>query len=171
MGANFILAVQKVPASIEKVWAFYSNPQNLKVITPVAMNFSLLAGDKTQELYPGQIFQYRVRPLFRVPFHWVSEITGVSAPTYFVDKQRKGPFRSWEHQHFFKKVGGGIEIQDIINYETPLWMIGDLANTLFIKKKLRQIFKYRFKKVEEIFGKWPKGQEPAITIRPGHLIQ
>jgi ligand-binding SRPBCC domain-containing protein len=74
---------------------------------------------------------------------------------FFVDEQRFGPYRLWHHQHLFRKIDGGVEMTDIVHYKNPLWFLGDLANWLFVKKKLRHIFDYRFKKVEELFGKWP----------------
>jgi hypothetical protein len=39
-----------------------------------------------------------------------------------------------------------------VHYKVPGWIIGDLANTLFIRKKLEEIFSFRRKKVEELFG-------------------
>jgi ligand-binding SRPBCC domain-containing protein len=44
---------------------------------------------------------------------------------------------------------------DIVHYKIPLGLLGRLANTLFVARQLRQIFDYRFKKVEELFGVWP----------------
>jgi hypothetical protein len=58
-----------------------------------------------------------------------------------------------------------VEMTDIVQYENPLWLLGELANVLFIKQKLKAIFKFRYHKVEEIFGKWPGGQEIKIEIR------
>ena len=43
---------------------------------------------------------------------------------------------------------------DIIHYKNPMWFLGTLANELFVKKQLQGIFDFRFKKVEEMFGKW-----------------
>jgi len=53
---------------------------------------------------------------------------------------------------------------DIVHYKNPMWCLGKLANLLFIKGKLKSIFDYRFSKVEELFGKWPGGQELTVEI-------
>lgn len=58
------------------------------------------------------------------------------------------------HQHHFKVIEGGVEMTDIIHYKNPMWFLGTLANELFVKKQLQGIFDFRFKKVEEMFGKW-----------------
>ncbi len=40
---------------------------------------------------------------------------------------------------------------DIIHYKLPFWFLGDIANSLFVKKQLENIFDYRFKKAKEMF--------------------
>ena len=72
---------------------------------------------------------------------------------FFVDKQRFGPYSMWHHQHHFKTVEGGVEMTDIVHYKLPFWFLGDIANTVFVKKQLQGIFDFRWKKVEELFGK------------------
>jgi ligand-binding SRPBCC domain-containing protein len=44
-------------------------------------------------------------------------------------------------------------MSDIVSYEIPLGILGRLAHPLVVQKKLKEIFDYRFAKVEEIFGK------------------
>ena len=57
----------------------------------------------------------------------------------------------WHHQHHFKEVPGGVEMTDIVHYKLPFWFLGDIANSVFVKKQLNDIFDYRFKAVEKIF--------------------
>ena len=74
-------------------------------------------------------------------------------PIFFVDEQRKGPYVMWHHQHHFEAVEGGVMMTDIVNYEAPLGILGDVMNKLVIKKKIKSIFDYRTKKLESLFGK------------------
>ena len=46
-----------------------------------------------------------------------------------------------------------ILMKDIITYIPKFGIIGSLANMLFIKKEINEIFKFREKKIEEIFNK------------------
>jgi ligand-binding SRPBCC domain-containing protein len=85
--------------------------------------------------------------------NWITEITHVENLKYFVDEQRKGPYRIWHHEHHFKEIPNGVEMSDIVSYEIPLGILGRLAHPLVVQKKLKEIFDYRFAKVEEIFGK------------------
>jgi hypothetical protein len=43
---------------------------------------------------------------------------------------------------------------DIVHYKLPFWVLGDMANALFVKKQLEGIFNFRFKIVGEKFGVW-----------------
>jgi ligand-binding SRPBCC domain-containing protein len=43
---------------------------------------------------------------------------------------------------------------DLIHYKAPMGILGELANRLFIRGQLDGIFKYRFERVEQMFGKW-----------------
>jgi ligand-binding SRPBCC domain-containing protein len=82
----------------------------------------------------------------------MTEITHVEDKRYFVDEQRYGPYSMWHHQHHFKAVEDGVEMTDIVHYKLPFWVLGDIANTLFVKKQLKAIFDYRYKIVEHRFG-------------------
>lgn len=164
MPAFILKSVQKIPASVEEVWSFFSTPANLNRITPANMRFSILSGDQQAALYEGQVFEYKVSPLLRIPLYWKTEITKVDAPYHFIDKQVKGPYRLWEHHHHFKPIDGGVEMTDMVYYQNPFYFLGRIANRLFVKKRLRQIFEYRFSVVEEVFGKWPGEQAMKITI-------
>ena len=144
-------AVQKLPISMETAWDFLSNPANLKTITPDYMGFHILKG-ADRKMYPGQIIQYIVTPIAKIPTKWVTEITHVKELEYFVDEQRFGPYALWHHKHFIKPIEGGVEMEDIVDYKLPLGVLGQLAHPILVKPKLKEIFDYRKNKLEEIFG-------------------
>ena len=104
-------------------------------------------------MYAGQIIKYKVNIFPLVPTTWVTEITNVNEPNYFVDEQLSGPYTLWRHQHHFKEVKEGVEITDIVNYAMPFGIMGQLANTIFVRKELNSIFDFRFKKLEKIFSR------------------
>jgi len=144
--------VQNIPVSIDKAWDFFSSPANLQAITPANLGFKIISKHHGEKMYAGQVIEYKVSPLLGIPLYWMTEITHVEYKKYFVDEQRYGPYSMWHHQHHFKVIEGGVEMTDIVHYKLPLWFLGDMANGLFVKKQLQQIFDYRFKKVEELFG-------------------
>ena len=144
--------VQFIPCSLQAAWQYFSNPANLQAITPAGMGFKVISEDNSPVMYAGQLIEYTVRPLLGIPVYWMTEITHVEQNRFFVDEQRFGPYSLWHHQHHFKEGPGGVEMTDIVHYKIPFWFLGDLANVLLVKAKLKEIFDYRFNKVKEIFG-------------------
>ena len=156
--------VQKIPAELDVVWKFFSRPGNLQAITPSSMQFVITSPFLSEEAYAGEIIIYKVRPVLNIPVRWVTEITQVKQQEYFTDEQRFGPYAMWHHEHHFKKIEGGVEMTDIVTYKIPFGFIGDIANTLFVKNKLREIFTYRFQKIESHFGRWKDGELKEISF-------
>ena len=138
---------------MNKAWDFLSSPINLKTITPEYMGFNILSG-ADRKMYPGQIIQYIVTPLFGIKTKWVTEITHVQENKYFVDEQRFGPYALWHHKHFIRPIKGGVEMEDIIDYKIPFGLIGQLVHPIIVKPKLKEIFDYRHDKLIEIFGEF-----------------
>jgi ligand-binding SRPBCC domain-containing protein len=103
-------------------------------------------------MFAGQIIQYIVTPVLGIKTKWVTEITHVVDGSYFVDEQRFGPYSLWHHKHFIKEIDGGVEMEDIVDYKIPFGWLGQLMHPILVKPKLNEIFKYRTKKLEELFG-------------------
>jgi ligand-binding SRPBCC domain-containing protein len=143
---------QKIPATMQEVWNFISSPRNLKKITPQSMGFEITNEPIGDVMYPGMIIAYKVSPILNIKMDWVTEITHVKEMEYFVDEQRVGPYRIWHHQHKISPIDNGVLMEDIVSYKPPMGFLGDIANSLFIKSKLKEIFDYRFIAVEGEFG-------------------
>ncbi|HEX2629538.1 MAG TPA: SRPBCC family protein [Chitinophagaceae bacterium] len=148
-------AIQNIPASIEAVWNFFADPNKLHLITPAYMKFRVISNEKVDRIYKGQLIEYKIKPILGIPLYWMTEITEVKDKTLFIDEQRKGPYKLWRHQHFFKEIPGGVEMTDLVEYSPPLLMLGKMANSFFLRKQLNGIFRFRYQKIEEIFGKFP----------------
>lgn len=144
---------QNLPINVDEAWKFLSSPKNLKTITPDYMGFNILSG-ADRPMYPGQIIQYIVTPVLGIKTKWVTEITHVKDKKYFVDEQRFGPYALWHHKHFINEIDGGVEMEDIIDYKVPFGLLGQLVHPIIVKPKLEEIFNYRTKKLEELFGKY-----------------
>ncbi len=144
--------VQEIPLSLDAAWDFFSDPANLSTITPDNMGFRIISDRPDERMYAGQMIEYKVNPVLNIPMYWMTEISQVADKKYFIDEQRFGPYRLWHHQHHFKAINGGVEMTDIVHYKLPLWFLGDIAHALFVKRQLKKIFDYRYRKVEELFG-------------------
>lgn len=72
-----------------------------------------------------------------------SVISEMIFPTYFVDEQLKGQFKSFKHQHFFEQKENYVEVKDLLEYETPFGIFGQLFDKLFLKKHLTNFIIHR----------------------------
>ena len=143
---------QKLNISKNNAWDFFSNPSNLSKITPTWLNFEVRT-KLPEKMYSGMIITYFVRPLLNIPQTWVTEITHVNEPNYFVDEQRFGPYKMWHHEHIFKSTeSGGVMMEDIVCYAVPFGFLGRILNRLVIEKKISEIFNYRREVLIKMFG-------------------
>lgn len=104
------------------------------------------------KMYPGMIITYKISPLLGIKMNWMTEITHVADDQYFVDEQRFGPYALWHHQHHFKEIKGGVQMNDILNYAIPYGVIGTITNKVFVGNEVKKIFAYREKAIERLFG-------------------
>ena len=146
-------SIQNLPITQEQAWDFFSNPKNLALITPDYMGF-VIKSNIDKKMFPGQIIQYTVTPLFGLKMKWVTEITHVQPKSYFVDEQRYGPYALWHHKHFIKEIPGGVEMEDIVDYKLPFGILGQLVHPFLVKPKLDEIFNYRREKLIALFGEF-----------------
>jgi ligand-binding SRPBCC domain-containing protein len=141
---------QTLHVSTEEAWHFFSSPLNLSSITPTWLHFAV-SGEVPDPMFPGMIIRYRLMPLFGIPFTWISEITHVDPPHYFVDEQRLGPYRFWHHQHHFQPVNGGIEMIDTVYYSMKYGPLGRLMHAFLIRERLEEIFDFRQRSLKNLF--------------------
>lgn len=165
MSIHSFSVIQRIPIPVEEAWDFFTRPSNLHFVIPPSYQLGILSKLDDRPMYEGQIVDYTVRPLFYIRMHWQSLITRVEKGVLFIDEQKRGPYRYWQHQHFFKPIPGGTEMSDIVNYELPGWFLGDLISNLLIKDDLKELFDYRRSKIIERFGKYqaPVPQSQIIS--------
>ncbi len=145
---------QLLPTDLETAWRFFSDPANLRLITPPWLDFRITSRLPAR-IYPGLIITYRIRPLAGLAVPWVSEITQVEAPRYFVDEQRQGPYRFWHHQHRLREVGASVEKTDLVHYRLPGGLLGIGLHAVLIRRKLDEIFRFRYHALQRVFEPRP----------------
>ena len=152
MKVNYFESSQIVKTDIDTCWRFFSKPSNLKKITPEQMGFNVVKGE-VEEMYPGQIIEYRVSPVLGLKQTWLTEITYVKKNSFFVDEQRIGPYKMWHHQHIFTPQNdGAVLMKDIVTYVLPAVPFSRVINRLFVRRKLIGIFNHRTQVIENTFN-------------------
>lgn len=143
---------QQLNCDIETAWKFFSSANNLAVITPKDMNFTVLTKLENDEIYKGMLIDYTVSPILKIPMKWQTQITQVDFQKSFTDFQQKGPYKLWNHFHEFVPNENGVLIKDTVSYELPMGFLGEIAHQLFVKSKLKSIFDFRHEVLEVMFN-------------------
>jgi ligand-binding SRPBCC domain-containing protein len=90
----------------------------------------------------GEFVTWRARH-FGITWTMTSAITEWDRPHRFVDEQRKGPFKSFRHEHVFEPVAPSTRLVDHVEFEAPLGMLGRAAERLVLARYLRHLIDVR----------------------------
>jgi len=134
---------------IDEAFAFFSQAENLGLITPAAMCFEIQGG--APAISNGTTIKYRLR-VGPMPIHWRTRIAQWEPPHCFIDLQASGPYRCWYHKHTFSAQGSRTVMEDHVYYEPPFGALGRFANRWFIVPRLQQIFGHRRDVIRLRFG-------------------
>jgi hypothetical protein len=145
-----ITTKQIIQRPLAEVFAFFSQPENLALITPDHLAFNIITPPPV-EMKQGAIIDYTIR-LFKVSVHWRTLITSFEPPFKFVDEQIKGPYSFWHHTHTFKERPYGVEIQDEVHYSIPFGILGQIMHAIWIKNDLKKIFVHRERIIDNLFA-------------------
>jgi len=139
---------QIIQAPLAEVFRFFSDAANLEHLTPPWLGFEVLTPAPI-EMAPGALIDYRLR--WRgVPLRWRTEIEIWEPTRRFVDRQIRGPYRLWRHEHLFEEHRGGTMVEDRIEYAA---IGGRLAHWLAVDRDVEKIFAYRRQALDSVFSR------------------
>jgi ligand-binding SRPBCC domain-containing protein len=154
-----LVTEQLLPCLLDDVFPFFAEARNLERITPPWLRFEVLTPDPI-EMRAGALIEYRLR--WRgVPLRWRTEIEAWEPPHRFVDRQLRGPYLLWRHEHRFVEQRGQTLAYDRVDYAAPG---GRLAHRLIVDRDVQRIFAYRRLALETIFGTGLAGEPPSEKI-------
>ena len=144
--------IHQLNCDLVTAWKFFSSPHNLSHITPKEMKFTVQSNLPEESIYAGMIINYKVSPLLGIPMLWQTRITQVDEGNSFTDIQQRGPYKLWNHFHEFIPNKYGVLMKDTVDYELPWGLIGSIVHSLLVRKKLNNIFDYRYQVLETLFN-------------------
>lgn len=147
-----------VPRPIDTVFDFFADAYRLEDITPPWLHFHVVT-PRPVTMAVGTLIDYRLR-LHGLPIGWQSEIAAWEPPVRFVDRQVRGPYRLWHHEHTFESVDGGTRVVDCVDYAVPG---GPLIHALLVRRDLVRIFEYRTARLAEFFPQDERSLGATVT--------
>ena len=88
-----------------------------------------------------------------------SKITDFQRPNFFADEMVKGAFKSFRHEHHFRQKGEETtEMIDYFNYQSPLMILGRIADKLFLESYMKNLLQRRNQLIKEVAesNQWKK---------------
>ena len=162
---------QWLPYPVDFVFAFFADPSNLPKLLPpwqearideielhpASHRFGHTAGGYIAAGRGTRLtLSFRPSRLSPVRLSWVALIEDFHSNERFCDRQIEGPFRYWRQCHrvqeWQQEATGedGTLLIDTIEYELPFGRIGNLANRVAVRAMLRNLFKHRHQRTEEL---------------------
>lgn len=152
---------QWVPFPVEKVFEFFSNPENLPRIMPDASATQLVSLNRVappETSSPSAagvgstiVTSFRVVPFLPFRATWIARINEFQRNHHFADVQYKGPFKSWHHRHELipqiRDSVTGTLVRDIIDYVVGFGWLGALVDSVFVRRQMEATFRERQQKL------------------------
>ncbi len=146
-GLRLVRRAITVPRQIEETFEFFADARNLEAITPPWLNFEITTPTPIT-MQEGATIDYRIR-LHGIPVRWHTRIDAWEPCTRFVDRQVRGPYRWWHHEHRFERVDGGTRVIDEVEYASPLRWISE---PLIVRRDVERIFDYRSERLVDLLA-------------------
>lgn len=93
------------------------------------------------------------------------EIVKMDKPHMFEDVMIKGAFKSMYHKHRFVEEMGKTKMIDVFVFESPLGILGKIANSLFLKRYMTNFLVVRNEEIKRIAegNEWIKLLEKRMS--------
>lgn len=146
-----LTATQTLPRPLDEVFPFFADAHNLEALTPDFLQFNVLT-PRPIDMKSGAEIRYKLK-VRGVPLKWKTTILDWDPPHQFVDNQDSGPYALWHHTHSFEPTadGNATRCTDTVYYRPRGWILAPFINKYFVQRDVANIFRYRFKRLEEIF--------------------
>jgi ligand-binding SRPBCC domain-containing protein len=80
---------------------------------------------------------------FGLPWTMTSQIVEWDRPRRFVDRQQKGPFVAFRHEHLFEPHVTGTRMTDRIQFTTRMGVVGIVAVRVVLGRYVRKLIETR----------------------------
>jgi ligand-binding SRPBCC domain-containing protein len=135
-----------VPASLDETFTFFADAANLERLTPPWLNFRIRT-PMPITMAEGLEIEYRI-VLHGLPIPWLTRIDVWEPGVRFVDRQVRGPYRWWHHEHRFEAVAGGTRVIDHVEFVPRARVISGPM----VRRDVGRIFAFRRRELPRLFA-------------------
>ena len=137
-----------INAPIETV---FNNCRNIDIhqYSASKTNEKAIAGRTSGLINKGETVTWKGKH-FGINIQHESIISEMEFPTYFVDEQLNGHFKSFKHEHIFYQNENQTIMTDILEYETPFSFLGKLFDKLILENHLTNFILHRNQILKEL---------------------
>jgi ligand-binding SRPBCC domain-containing protein len=127
--------ITRIEAPMERVFDL-SLSIDLHAQSAAATGERAVAGVMSGLIGPGQEVTWRARH-FGIWQSLTVRITAFERPVHFADEMLRGAFQRMEHHHHFAAESGGTLMRDVFSFQSPLGILGRIADFVFLKRYMR----------------------------------
>jgi ligand-binding SRPBCC domain-containing protein len=151
----------QISAPIERVFDL-SRSIDLHITSTAHTGERAVAGVTSGLISLGEEVTWRAKH-FGIWQELTSRITQYNHPHHFRDSQVRGAFRRFDHDHYFETDGTTTTMKDVFDFESPLSILGSVANLLILERYMRRLLEKRNQIIKEVAEseKWKNYLPPA----------
>ena len=139
----------KINAPVERVFDL-SRSIDLHTKSTSESGEEAIAGRTSGLINLGETVTWRATH-FGVRQTLTSKIVAFERPTHFRDSMQRGIFKRIDHDHFFEEIADGKTLmRDSFDYDAPLWILGKIADVLFLENYMTRFLQERNQMIKEI---------------------
>lgn len=106
-----------------------------------------VAGRTSGLIELGESVTFRGRHFGVVQNH-TSQITAFERPKHFQDRMTRGVFRSFVHDHHFVEAAGRTTMIDVVEFRSPLGVLGRVLDRVFLTSYLTRLLRGRARAIQ-----------------------
>ncbi len=136
-----------IAAPAERVFDL-SRSINLHQIGTGESNQKAIGGVLRGLISAGESVTWQAKHLFKIR-QFTSHIKAMEAPKSFMGEMTMGDFKSFTHEHHFKPIQNGTILIDLVDFESPYGLLGQMVNQFYLKNYITQLLINRNKLIQQ----------------------
>lgn len=132
-----------LPVTPAEAYVYHARPDALLRLLPPWQRVEVVRAVDALEDGATAELVLRLGPL---RWRWRAEHLDTRPGASFCDRQQRGPFAAWEHQHRFLPEGEGCRLEDVVHYRLPASPLSELLVGWAVRRTLQRMFGFRHRR-------------------------